>query len=125
MMLFNRAALLFAVSLLAAPSAVAGGADVVDVRVSDAGSGKFDFSVTVRHDDEGWDHYSNVWQVTGADGTVYGERVLLHPHENEQPFTRSQSDIKIPDGVTEVIIRAGDSQHEFSGLEKTVQLPGR
>ena len=125
MVFFNRAALLLAVSLLAVPSAQAGGADVVSVKVTPTSDGKFNFSVAVRHDDEGWDHYSNVWQVVGADGTVYGERILLHPHENEQPFTRSQSGVVIPDGVTEVFIRAGDSQHEFSGVEKTVLLPGR
>ena len=125
MMVIKRIALLSAVSLLAISSANAGGAVVVSVKVTPASDGKFNFSVTVKHDDEGWDHYSNSWQVVGADGTVYGERILLHPHENEQPFTRSQSGIEIPDEVVEVIIRAGDSQHGFSGVEKTVSLPGR
>ena len=51
-----------------------------------AGLGASD--VTVRtNDDAGWDHYADKWIVEGPDGAVYGERVLAHPHENEQPFT--------------------------------------
>ncbi|MFW5643413.1 MAG: hypothetical protein ACOCYQ_05245 [Alkalispirochaeta sp.] len=47
------------------------------------------FSVTEEHNDEGWDHYADAWVVVNADsGEVYGERVLVHPHETEQPFTR-------------------------------------
>lgn len=114
------------IPFLAAPSLVfAGGADVVSVNVKAANGGKYDFSVTVRHADEGWEHYANVWQVLGADGTLYGERILLHPHVDEQPFTRSQSGIAVPQGVREVTVRAGDSVHGFSGIEKTVKLPGR
>ena len=43
------------------------------------------FSVTVRHNDEGWDHYADIWQVLHPEtGEVLGERVLLHPHDTEQ-----------------------------------------
>jgi hypothetical protein len=105
--------------------AYAGGADVVEVDVTPEKGGKYDFSVTINHGDEGWDHYANVWQVVGADGTVYGERVLLHPHVDEQPFTRSQSGIAIPQDVNTVIVRAGDSVHGFSGVQMTVNMPGR
>ena len=37
----------------------------------------------------GWEHYANKWDVVGPDDTILGTRVLLHPHVNEQPFTRS------------------------------------
>jgi hypothetical protein len=49
--------------------------------------------------DAGWEHYADRWQVLDAGGTVLGERVLLHPHDTEQPFTRSQSGIEIPAGI--------------------------
>jgi hypothetical protein len=40
------------------------------------------------------------------DGTVLGTRVLLHPHVNEQPFTRSLGGVSVPDGVNEIFIEA-------------------
>lgn len=106
-------------------SAVAGEADVTNVSVSAQGDGRFRFDVTVRHADEGWDHYADIWEVVGSDDTVYGQRVLAHPHVNEQPFTRSQFGIKIPADVSQVTVRAGDKVHGFGGKEMLVKLPGR
>ena len=74
-------------------AAVAGEADVMKVAVTETAPGTFRFDVSVRHDDEGWDHYANLWQVVGPDDSVLGERILLHPHDTEQPFTRSLSGI--------------------------------
>lgn len=69
------------------------------------------FSVTVRHGDTGWDHYADGWRVELEDGTELGYRKLLHPHVNEQPFTRSLSGVAIDPGTTEVLVRAHDSVH--------------
>lgn len=102
--------------------AMAGEVDVVAVEASQGADGTWRFSVTLEHDDEGWDHYANRWDVVGLDGTVYGERVLTHPHVDEQPFTRSLSGVAIPDGVSQVIIRGNDSVHELGGKELTVDL---
>lgn len=111
--------ILFAATLTA--PVLAGEADVVDVKVSGSG-GTYNFSVTVKHDDTGWEHFANRWEVVGEDGTIYGTRVLAHPHVNEQPFTRSGS-IKIPAGVTSVIVRANDLVHGLGGKEMKVSLP--
>ena len=110
-------------SFIAMP-AFAGEADVLDVRVEPNGN-KFDFSVTLQHEDEGWDHYADRWSVEGEDGTVYGTRTLYHPHVNEQPFTRSLQGVEIPEGVSVVIVRGGDSVHGYGGAEMKVDLPGR
>lgn len=120
---FKRVALSFAVSLsvLAGP-AMAGEADVIDVRVVKTGN-SYRFDVTVQHHDKGWDHYANAWEVLAPDGTVLGLRTLYHPHVEEQPFTRSLSGVKVPDGITEVRIRAKDSVHDWGGKEITVKLP--
>ena len=80
--------------------------------------------MTVKHADTGWDHYANAWEVVGSDGTIYGTRVLAHPHVDEQPFTRTGKAV-IPRGVTAVIIRARDSVHGYGGIEKTVELINR
>ena len=108
---------------LAAPIAVAGEADVVDVVISRTGEGVYAFAVSVRHDDTGWDHYADRWEVVAPDGSVLGTRVLLHPHEHEQPFTRSQGGIRIRDDMQTVTVRAHDSVHGLGGAELTVAVP--
>ena len=116
-------AILVLMCALSPPAALAGEADVVDVEVTKQGEGQFRFDVTVRHDDEGWDHYADRWEVRGPDGAVLGVRELAHPHVNEQPFTRSLSGVEIPADVAEVRVRARDSVHGYGGAEKTVAVP--
>lgn len=109
--------------LLQVSGALAGQADVEDVKVERAADGSYNFHVTVRHADTGWDHYANAWSVLAPDGTLLGERVLYHPHVNEQPFTRSLSGVSIPEGISKVIVRARDSQHGEGGRSLEVELP--
>jgi hypothetical protein len=112
-------------SLLASAAVHAGEADVIDVKATFEAAGTFAFDVTVRHADAGWEHYADRWEVIGTDGAIYGTRVLAHPHDDEQPFTRSQGGIKIPEGVSQVTVRGHDLVHEYGGMEMTVALPGR
>ncbi len=109
--------------MLISTLAHAGEADVVEVKISGDGP-QYRFSVTVKHADTGWEHYADAWEVVGEDGTIYGKRVLAHPHVDEQPFTRSGS-ATIPSGVTSVVIRAHDSVHGYGGAEKVVDLVNR
>ena len=102
--------------------AFAGEADVVGVAFKKAGDGTYNFSVTVRHADEGWDHFANRWEVVHENGKILATRVLAHPHVDEQPFTRSMSGIEIPEGTVKVIVRANDSVHGLGGAEMTVDL---
>ncbi|WP_417453433.1 hypothetical protein [Kiloniella sp.] len=97
---------------------VAGEADVINVKGYKDGDLGWRFDVTVRHDDTGWDHYANRWEVITEDETILATRVLHHPHENEQPFTRSLSGVQIPKGVKKVFIRAHDSVHGYGGQVK-------
>ncbi len=96
-------------------TALAGEADVVDVKATPEAGGTWRFDVTVRHDDEGWDHYADKWEVLSPEGKVLATRVLLHPHETEQPFTRSLGGVELPEGTTSVVIRAHDSVHGYGG----------
>ncbi len=102
---------------------MAGEADVVKAEAYPEGANTWRFVVTVRHDDTGWDHYADRWDVVGPDGAVIGTRVLHHPHENEQPFTRSLGGVEVPAQVREVTVRARDSEHGYGGAEVTVTLP--
>jgi hypothetical protein len=83
----------------------------------------------VRHPDTGWEDYADGWDVLTPDGTILKPdssspftRLLLHPHESEQPFTRSQSGILIPPDVTQVRVRAHDLVDGYGGREVMVDL---
>ena len=112
-----------AVLLLSAPSLWAGEADVIEVRARKGASGAYTFHVTVQHKDTGWDHYADKWEIRGPGGVVLGTRVLMHPHVEEQPFTRSLSGVKIPPNIKSVTVRAHDKVHGWGGKTKTAHLP--
>jgi len=95
---------------------------VVFVQARQGDNGLWTFNTTVRHNDEGWDHYADAWQVVDSAGNVLAERVLLHPHDTEQPFTRSQSNIEIPPELATVTVRAKCNVHGFGGQEVVVDL---
>ena len=104
-------------------------ADVLNVRAVESEDGTWTFHVTVQHPDTGWEDYADGWDVVTPDGRVLKPnpddaftRVLLHPHVNEQPFTRSQRGIAIPSDVTQVTVRAHDIVDGFGGQTITVDL---
>ncbi len=96
---------------------------VVENVTAQASGDSWRFSVTLRHPDSGWDHYADGWRVELPDGTVLATRELLHPHETEQPFTRSQSGIPIPAGTGQVKIRAKCSVDGWTEETTTFELP--
>lgn len=115
----------------APPSATTGqaNADVQYVRAVQGADGAWTFFVSVAHPDTGWEDYADGWDVLLPDGTVVRPdpdspftRLLLHPHQTEQPFTRSQSGIEIPADVTQVTVRAHDLVDGFGGREVVVDL---
>ena len=114
--------LLTGLILMLSSTSWAGEADVVGGAITALGDGRFRVDATVRHDDTGWDHYANRWDVLAPDGTILGSRVLAHPHENEQPFTRSLT-LEIPADVTEITLQANDSVHELGGETFTLSVP--
>ncbi len=104
-------------------------ADVVKVRAVNNGSAGWTFHVTVLHPDTGWDDYCNGWDVVLDSGEVLlkqsGDkftRLLFHPHETEQPFTRGQSGLIIPADVQSVTVRAHDPVSYIGGKEITLDL---
>ncbi len=120
-------ALMSAASLLfvATGAALANDAVVKGAKASANGDGTYSFTVTVSHADTGWKHYADKFEVLDMNGKVLGTRVLYHPHENEQPFTRSLGRVQIPIGITEVRVRAHDKVHGDGKTTFPVKLPPR
>ena len=101
-----------------------GCAHVIDVDVR-FDTGTFSFEVSVRSTDTGWEKYADAWEVRSPDGVTLGIRELLHPHETEQPFTRSIAGVEVPESVTAVTIAARDSVLGYCGDTLSVDLPPR
>lgn len=110
--------------LISARASLAGPADVVAAS-AECSASVCSFVVTVRHDDEGWSHYADAWEVLAPDGAVLATRVLRHPHVEEQPFTRELRGVQVPAALESVRIRARDSVHGFGGRELVVPLERR
>ncbi len=85
---------------------------MVELRSNNGGK-SWVFHVTLKHNDTGWDHYADAWQVVDEDGKVLAKRVLYHPHEHEQPFTRSLSGVKLPENAI-IYVEAHDKVHGWS-----------
>ncbi len=117
---FATAAMIFGFAQPAAASEV----EIVAAEAT-VSAGGYAFSVTLRHADTGWKHYANQWRVLAPDGTVLGTRVLVHPHVDEQPFTRGLSRVKVPAGIKRVLIQAQDSVSGVSAKTFPLDLPGR
>ena len=107
--------------LIIAHTAIAGEANVVGVRMTQRGA-SYNLAVTVRHADVGGDHYADKWDVLTPDGEVIATRVLAHPHDNEQLFTRSLGGVRIPAALAKVRVRAHDKVHGYGGNEMDVDM---
>ncbi len=99
--------------------------DVVAVKVQARGANRFDFDVTVSSPYDSAERYADAFRVLGKDGTVYGERELLHDHAGEQPFTRDLHGVNIPSGIRSVTVQARDQKFGYGGKFREVLLPGR
>ncbi len=111
------------IATLAGFPALAGEADVVAARIDHRSGRIYDFDVTIRSNDSGWDRYADRIEILAPDGRLLGTRVLEHPHEQEQPFTRDVYGVEIPRGTVSVAIRAHFKPAGFDGAVLTVTLP--
>jgi hypothetical protein len=109
-------------AVLVATSTSAGPADVLLAKAQCSADSVCSFDVTVRHADEGWNHYADRYEIVGPEGEVLARRVLQHPHVDEQPFKRSIAGVRVPSSIREVTIRAHDSVHGLGGAEVKVLL---
>ena len=118
-------ACLAAFSARAADPALQKYPDVVAAKAQARGADSFDFDVTVSSPYDTPQRYADAFRVLGRDGTVFGERILLHDHAGEQPFTRDLYGVTIPRGIRSVTVQARDQKHGYGGKTVEVALPGR
>ena len=99
--------------------------NVISVKVRAAGSGVFDFDVTVSSPYDTPQRYADGFRVTAPGGQVLGERTLWHDHQHEQPFTRDLHGVKIAPAIRTVVVQARDQVSGYGGRAVTLTLPGR
>ena len=97
-------------------------ADIINVDIKGEGENRYTFKVTVQHEDTGWDHYADRWEILTTTGEIIAVRILQHPHVTEQTFTRQLPFVVIPENINQVIIRAHCSVHEFGGKEISIPI---
>jgi hypothetical protein len=108
-------------ALLVPAGAIAGAVTVVDATVN-CRQEHCRVSATLRHADSGWDHYADRYVVLAPDGSELGRRVLLHPHVDEQPFTRGLGNLTIPVDIDHVFVFGHDKVHgDGEKLKVTVE----
>ncbi len=120
--MIKRMVLGLAVWLLALP-VQAGSPEVVGVEVKKRSSGRYTFRVSIRHTDQGWEHYVDRWEITLPDGTVLESRILPQPHLGESVFTRSLHGVELQKGISAVLVRAHDVRHGFGDKVMEVRIP--
>ena len=95
--------------------------EIVKVEVEPSAH-RWTFHVTLLHEDSGWDHYADGWRIVDGKGNEIGYRKLWHPHENEQPFTRSLANVLVPEKTNIIFIEAHDKVHGWSKQKVRIDL---
>ncbi len=81
--------------------------------------------VTVSSPYDSPDRYADGWRVLDPDGEVLGTHELTHDHAGEQPFTRTQTGLRIPEDIQQVTVEGRDLDNGYGGETVTVEVPPR
>lgn len=132
-MLARRAFLIIAsltLVYLARPSAIQAADDVkfpdiIAVKITPKADNRFDFDVTMSSPYDSPSRYADAFRVLDPNGGVLGERILLHDHADEQPFTRELTNIRIAPEISRIIVEGRDQKSGYGGKKIEMTLPGR
>ena len=97
--------------------------DVREADLESSGGDTWTLSVTISSPYDSPERYADGWRVLAPNGDVLGKHELMHDHANEQPFTRSQSGLEIPQDVQEITVEARDLKNGYGGETVTVSVP--
>ncbi|MDB2606570.1 hypothetical protein N9Y48_02190 [Zobellia sp.] len=64
----------------------------------------YTLTATVKSPDTGCDQYADWWEIIDLEGNLIFRRILTHSHVNEQPFSRTGTNIPLAKN-TEIYIR--------------------
>lgn len=85
----------------------------------------FNFDVTISSHYDTPQQCADAFRVMVQDGSVFGERILLHDHASELPFTRDLYGVRIPSATKVVVVQARDRRFGYGGKTVEVAFPAR
>jgi hypothetical protein len=97
--------------------------DVLAVELRPLDGREFDVAVTLASPYDTPERYADGWRVLDPEGNELGSHTLLHDHASEQPFTRTQRGLHIPEDVDLITVEGRDQTNGFGGLTVTVEVP--
>jgi len=87
--------------------------------------GTYTLDVTISSPYDSPERYADGWRVWDEDGAVLGDMQLAHDHAAEQPSTRTQTALEIPEEVDTVTVQGRGSQTGYGGATTEVDVPDR
>ena len=97
--------------------------DVREAELESSGGDTWTLSVTISSPYDSPERYADGWRVLAPAGTVLGKHELMHDHAGEQPFTRSQSGLEIPQDVQKITVEGRDLKNGYGGNTVTIPVP--
>ena len=97
--------------------------EIIGVQLVARGDRVYDVVVSISSPYDTPERYADGWRVLDSEGNVLGTHTLLHDHANEQPFTRTQPGLEIPEGVTEITVEGRDLVNGYGGGTLSIDVP--
>jgi hypothetical protein len=98
-------------------------ANIVGSAVTRNLDGSYDIRVTVRSADKGPEYYCDRIEFVDAEGKVLHTHRIAKPHVNEQPFSETLRNLRFPEGLEQVTVRARMRPDHATGKERVLKLP--
>lgn len=97
--------------------------EAADLRRESDGTYRLEVTISSPYDTP--ERYADGWRVLDPDGNELGSHELAHDHAGEQPFTRTQTGLVIPDGVDEIRVEGRDLKNGYGGTTVVVAVPAQ
>jgi len=97
--------------------------EIIGVQLVSSGDRVYDVVVSISSPYDSPERYADGWRVLDEEGNVLGTHTLMHDHANEQPFTRTQPGLEIPEGVRTITVQGRDLINGYGGGTLSIDIP--
>ena len=97
--------------------------EVIGVQLVSSGDRVYDVVVSISSPYDSPERYADGWRVLDPEGNVLGTHTLMHDHASEQPFTRTQAGLEIPEGITSITVEGRDQANGYGGGTLSIDIP--